>query len=160
LYGEDLNLFEVMVIVSKAFKDEPKVFYDFQEEFSIWKDVVLCVWSFSTLCCFLSTLCCKFSKSIQTLIANQLVEFFNKIPSHQPLQIESKFDAYGPTSCPNQSECKLLPPLMDSLVISHIFPHLPMTFHVLVHVTRQQGMVYDCCKKHLLECNGDGGSKP
>jgi hypothetical protein len=94
------------------------------------------------------------------LTTNQLAKPFNQIPSHQPLQVESEFDAYGPTSCPNQSECKLLAPLMDSLVISHIFPHLPMTFHVLVHVKSEQGMVYGCCKKHFLECNGNGESKP
>jgi hypothetical protein len=86
-----------MAIVSSASKDEPKVFYDFQQEFSIWDDVLLCVWFFSTLCCFLFTLCCKFSKSIQTLITNQLAKFFNKIPSHWPLQIKFEFDAYGPT---------------------------------------------------------------
>jgi hypothetical protein len=35
---------------------------------------------------------------------------------------------------------------MDSIVISHIFPHLPMTpFHSLAHVTNKQGMVYGCC---------------
>jgi hypothetical protein len=92
--------------------------------------------------------------------ANQLAKSLNKIPSHQPLQIEFEFDAYGLTSCPNQSKCKLLPPLMDSPVISHIFPNLPTTFHVLAHVTSEQGMLYGCCKKHLLECNGNGESKP
>jgi len=89
---------------------------------------------FSTVCCFLSTLCCKFSKSIQTLATSQLIEFLNKIPSYQPLQIECEFDAYGHTSCPNQFECKLLSPFMDSLVISHVFPHFPMTLSMFCYI--------------------------
>ncbi len=127
----------------------------------------MCVLSFSKLCCFLSIYCCKFSKFIQILIAGHLVESFNNIPSHQPLQIEYKFDEYKPTFCPNlnpkmciQSKCNLLPPLMDSIVISHIFPHLPMIpFHSLAHVTNKQGMVYGC-KKCLLECIGYSESRP
>ncbi len=116
--------------------------------------------TFSKLCCFLFTFCCKFSKFIQILITSHLVESLNKIPSHQPLQIESEFDAYKPIFCPNlnpemriQSKCNLLPPFMDSIVISNIFPHLPMTpFHSLAHVTNKQGMVYGCCKKCHLKC--------
>jgi hypothetical protein len=77
-----------MVVVGKNPKDEPNVFYDCQEEFYVWEVVFLCVLSFSKLCCFLSTFCCKFSKSIQTLTTNQIVESLNKIPSHQPLQIK------------------------------------------------------------------------
>jgi len=128
----------------------------------------VCVVFFSKLCCFLSTFCCKFSKFIQILIASYLVESLNKILPHQPLQIESKFDAYKLTFCPNlnpkmciQYKCYLLSPLMDSIVISHIFPHLPMTpFHSLAHVTNKQGMVYGCCKKCHLECTGYGESRP
>jgi hypothetical protein len=127
----------------------------------------LCVLSFSKFCCFFSIYCCKFSKFIQILIAGHLVESLNNIPSHQPLQIEYKFDEYKPTFCPNlnpkmciQSKCNLLAPLMDSIVISHIFPHLPMIpFHSLAHVTNKQGMVYGC-KKCLFECIGYSERRP
>lgn len=48
-----------MVVVGKAFEDELDVFYDYQEEFIVWEIILLCVWSFSTHCCFQVKTCNK-----------------------------------------------------------------------------------------------------
>ncbi len=59
-----------------------------------------------------------------------------------------------------QSKCNLLPLLMDSIVISHVFPHLLATNPSKAHMANKQGMVYGYCKKYLSKCIGDGESKP
>jgi len=45
------------------------------------------------------------------------------------------------------------------------FTHFPIVssddpFHSLAHMSNKQGMVYGYCKKCLLECIGDGESRP
>jgi hypothetical protein len=97
-------------------------------KFSQFGNHFCCVWS-------LSTFYCKVCEFVQTLIERKLAQSYKKLASYIHVQINLTPTSYKPmyTLNPNliQTLCSrekinLLSPILNSIVMQHIFTHLPL----------------------------------
>ncbi len=104
------------------------------EIFTIWESFLLCAWSFSTLMWSLSTLCCKVCELVQTITKRKLIWSFKKHVSYIRAQTKLTPTSYNLvyTQNPNitqlcsREKISLLCPLVDPIIMQHIFTCLPL----------------------------------
>ncbi len=123
----------MMIVAIRPCKDD-ELFYDCVQIFTIWESFLLCLWSFSTLMWSLSTLCWKVCELVQTIAKRKLIQSHKKLVSYIHAQTKLTPTPYNPMYTQNPNIIQMcsrrkinLSPLLDPIVMQHIFTCLPLT---------------------------------
>jgi len=115
--------------------DGDEIFYDCAKSFTIWETFWFYGWYFSMSALSLCTLRCKVYNLVQTLVETQLVQSYKNATTSYHIanaNLTQKPNEPMYTQNPFLETCletkfTLLPPLLDSTILAHIFNHSPLT---------------------------------